>query len=354
MHANKSHAGYVHQVRKELVPTKATRTAPFKHRSGEVRKAEERRKQDKAKVQPPKPERRQTRVILVPSDKVQYTYVSDGKPTGVRVETPHTNAFERVVMGVAVIGVGVAAWLGLNGELRSQTKSEVKKDKTELAGTPPIAANLPVGANANKKETKAPEPVPVIELKNGVLTGTNVKVENVENDYADVKIDIKLLNKTIKEKGGNWQIPENVPPKQTILAIVAGYEDVAYLVYDNMIAVTTKDKSGGGDLFAIIPSDGSSIFTDKKAIFVTQDGSIVVTTPTMAIVGSPLLEKQIQSKYAKFFPGIPPLQDPSVRKGNDPIKVDVRSDNIVASKIEVNSKNGYLSMKPDILSEVRY
>ena len=61
--------------------------------------------------------------------------------------------------------------------------------------------------------------------------------------------------------------------------------------------------------------DGSKIFTQRDAIFVSKDGSIVATTPTTLLIITST--EGFSIAYQSLFGNIPPLENPTISASND-------------------------------------
>lgn len=336
------------KVTKQLVTTNSKRVnSTFKHRADEVKKAQARQREDRAKVQLPKPEtKKPTITVLYPSSQVQYTHVSSGPVGDVRTETPRTSAFERAVMGVALAAAGVAAWIGLNGELRGQTKGEQGKSKTELASTPSIAANLPAkgAAVSPKKSDENPPKIPDMIL----FTPKNIDATTVVAylDMGMVHIYDKTgyrfsadITKKLKEITGI----ESMNEKSDLIRSkkVTSFEGTGLAItyiFENGIITLYPQKIGTAANEGIMWADGVAGNKLFENTYETRNGGIVVASPNDIFVvwkGGIFATKWKHStmKDPQFYQG----PSPNIVYMVDDTFVDVNGKRFM---LEINTDNG--------------
>jgi len=196
--------------------------------------------------------------------------------------------------------------------------------------------NVRVGEDSNKNEAK-------VELKDGVLTITNVIISNSgkyapAGEYATITFDIKGINRDVKEKGETFQFPENIKPTVVFGAQLDGVGIGAFLIYgDSKIVAIFKGEKGVKAIYN--PAlDNSSIFTHEGAIFIAQNGSIVGTTPTTLLVITP--NDVLSVTYDELFGKTLPFKKPTISGSSDLKLVFIRdptmSNNTDAVRLELD------------------
>lgn len=178
-----------------------------------------------------------------------------------------------------------------------------------------------------------------VDLKNGILTFSNVKKGS---ETVTVDIDLRSINSNINP---NAEIKQRLYTKSG---------DGVFLIFESGILAAFPESNDGKSKIAYTSSsDGSKIFGHRGATFLSEDGSILATTPTTLLLLNSNNKDVVEVTYKTLFGDVPLLVMPVFSQGKDKNHVDLRDEIIKDGdkqvKITITLDNFRAEVLPDAL-----
>lgn len=180
-----------------------------------------------------------------------------------------------------------------------------------------------------------------VDLKNGILTFSHVKKGS---ETVTIDMDLRKLNSNINP---NAEIKQRIYTKS---------DDGVFLIFESGILAAFPEPNnidGKGTIAYTSASDGSKIFGHRGATFLSEDGSILATTPTTLLILNPNNKDVIEVSYKTLFGDVSPLVMPVFSQGKDKNHVDLRDEVIKDGdkqvKITITLDNFRAEVLPDAL-----